>query len=111
MPKQKKDWRKTARQDPEIQLWFEQITKGKLAPSETARMMSRDESYDYQAAIKAGIRPAPNAQGQYHWPSVIGETGQWLKADWHPTAWKEWDYRVRQREAETAGFREALGKK
>jgi hypothetical protein len=46
--------------------------------------------YDYRAAWKAGITPErdPYDQNRYHWPSSL-PSGEMLKSESHPTAWKE----------------------
>lgn len=65
--------------------WYEQFKqKNGGAPN------IEDPDYDYRAAWKAGIRPAPyeHDNGAYHWASSTGE-GQMLKSENHPTAWME----------------------
>lgn len=49
-----------------------------------------DPDYDYRAAWKAGIRPAPYEHdgGAYHWESSTPD-GKMLKSANHPTAWME----------------------
>lgn len=46
--------------------------------------------YDYRAAWKAGIVPErdPYDKNRYHWPSSL-PSGEMLKSESHPTAWKE----------------------
>lgn len=52
--------------------------------------LSRNADYDYRKAWAAGIRPVrdPYDNNRFHWPSSL-PNGQMLKADNHPTAWKE----------------------
>jgi hypothetical protein len=46
--------------------------------------------YNYRAAWKAGLHPQrdPYDKNKYHWPSST-ESGDMLKSEDHPTAWKE----------------------
>ena len=47
-------------------------------------------NYDYRKAWAGGIRPEPDPydNNRMHWPSSL-ESGEMLKTDNHPTAWKE----------------------
>jgi hypothetical protein len=48
------------------------------------------KDYDYRAAWGAGIQPErdPYDNNRFHWPSSLPD-GRMLKAQDHPTAWKE----------------------
>jgi hypothetical protein len=50
------------------------------------------KDYDYRKAWKAGIRPErdPYDKNRYHWGSSDPQTGEMLKSEDHPTAWKEY---------------------
>lgn len=52
--------------------------------------LSPNADYDYITAWKAGVRPErdPYDQGRFHWASKT-PSGEWLKAEGHPTRWKE----------------------
>lgn len=52
--------------------------------------LSRNADYDYRSAWASGIRPTPDPydNNRYHWPSSL-PSGQMLKSENHPTAWKE----------------------
>lgn len=53
--------------------------------------------YDYRKAWAAGVRPERDpydinpltGKGRYHWGSSDPSTGEMLKSEDHPTAWKE----------------------
>lgn len=64
--------------------WREQFTTKHGGPP-----VLDDPDYDYRAAWKAGIRPAPYKHdgGAYHWASSA--EGKMLKGENHPTAWME----------------------
>jgi len=49
------------------------------------------KDYDYRAAWKAGVKPErdPYDNNRFHWPSSL-PSGQMLKSEDHPTAWKEY---------------------
>jgi hypothetical protein len=53
--------------------------------------LSKNADYDYRAAWKAGIKPERYEydDNRYHWPSSL-PTGEMLKSESHPTAWKEY---------------------
>lgn len=48
------------------------------------------KDYDYRKAWAAGKRPVRSEfdGGKYHWPSSL-DSGEMLKSEDHPTAWKE----------------------
>jgi lysozyme len=48
----------------------------------------QDSLYNMQRALQLGYKPDEKG----HWPSVDHETGEWLKAKKHPTAWMEYLY-------------------
>ena len=64
--------------------WFSEFEK---RYGEEPDLNTKD--YDYRAAWAAGARPKPYEydQGQYHWPSSIGN--QMFKSETHPTMWKQ----------------------
>ena len=49
------------------------------------------KEYDYRAAWAAGIEPVRDKydNNRFHWPSSNPRTGETLKSEDHPTAWKE----------------------
>lgn len=53
--------------------------------------LSKNADYDYRAAWKAGIKPERYEydDNKYHWPSSL-PSGEMLKSEDHPTAWKEY---------------------
>ena len=65
--------------------WFKEFVK---EYGEEPDLDTKD--YDYRTAWAAGIRPErdPYDNNRYHWPSSL-QDGQMLKAEDHPTAWKE----------------------
>jgi hypothetical protein len=54
-----------------------------------------DPDYDYRAAWKNGVRPAPYEHDKdvYHWASATPD-GSMLKSENHPTAWMEYFMRA-----------------
>jgi hypothetical protein len=74
--------------------WFNEFVK-QYGEEPDLRPMSNDQAqgpnYDYRKAWAAGIRPErdPYDQNRFHWSSSTG-SGDMLKADNHPTAWKEY---------------------
>lgn len=64
--------------------------------------------YDYRKAWQAGIRPVkdPYDQNRYHWSSSL-PTGEMLKAENHPTAWKEYYMRITGKNPDEIGATKA----
>lgn len=62
--------------------------------------------YDYRAAWKAGIKPErdPYDKNRFHWPSSL-PSGEMLKSDTHPTAWKEMFMRETGQNPDALGIR------
>lgn len=52
--------------------------------------LSPSANYNYRLAWAGGVRPErdPYDSNRYHWPSAL-PTGEMLKSETHPTAWKE----------------------
>lgn len=66
--------------------WFKEF---KTQYKEEPDLNTKD--YDYRAAWKAGVKPErdPYDKNRFHWPSSL-PTGEMLKSEDHPTAWKEY---------------------
>jgi hypothetical protein len=66
------------------------------------------KDYDYRAAMAAGIQPErdPYDKNRYHWPSSL-PSGQMLKAENHPTAWKEMFMRNSGQNPDALGIKSA----
>ena len=65
--------------------WFDEFVK---EYGEEPDLDTKD--YDYRAAWKAGVQPErdPYDNNRFHWPSSL-PSGEMLKSEDHPTAWKE----------------------
>jgi len=72
-------------EEAEFQQWFKALPWTQDFVSKWGEMPTLNGDYDYRGAWKAGLEPGENG----HWLSVVPDTGQWLKAPNHPTAWKE----------------------
>jgi len=83
-PKPEEDWTQVARSDPRIVQWFAALTRGTQTLDRIPELLKRDKSYNYKAAIEAGLRPSLQADGTYHWPSNLPDGGS-LKAKTHST--------------------------
>jgi len=66
--------------------WFDEFVK---EHGEEPDLNTKD--YDYRAAWKAGLEPErdPYDNNRFHWPSSL-PSGEMLKSEDHPTAWKEY---------------------
>lgn len=66
--------------------WYKEFTEEYGEPPDL-----ETSDYDYRKAWKAGVRPErdPYDKNKYHWASSDPATGDMLKAEDHPTAWKE----------------------
>ena len=64
--------------------------------------------YDYRKAWAAGIRPVPDPydNNRYHWPSSL-PSGEMLKSENHPTAWKEYYMRQTGQNPDAVGATQA----
>jgi hypothetical protein len=67
--------------------WYKEFTEEYGEPPDL-----ETSDYDYRKAWQAGIRPErdPYDNNKYHWASSDPATGEMLKAEDHPTAWKEY---------------------
>ena len=67
--------------------WFDEFVKQYGEEPD----LSKNADYDYRAAWKAGIKPERYEydDNRYHWPSSLS-SGEMLKSEAHPTAWKEY---------------------
>ena len=70
--------------------------------------LSKNADYDYRKAWAAGIRPEPDPfdQNRLHWPSSA-PSGEMLKAENHPTAWKEYFMRATGQNPDAVGATQA----
>ena len=82
MPKDEAEFQKWIRNTN----WFKEF---KSQYKEEPDLNTKD--YDYRAAWKAGVKPErdPYDKNRFHWPSSL-PSGQMLKSEDHPTAWKEY---------------------
>jgi len=82
MPKDEAEFQKWIRNTS----WFKEF---KAQYKEEPDLNTKD--YDYRAAWKAGVKPErdPYDKNRFHWPSSL-PSGQMLKSEDHPTAWKEY---------------------
>lgn len=81
--------------------WFDQFTR-----KYGGEPSLDDPEYDYRAAWRAGIRPAPYEHdgGAYHWASAL-PGGAMLKGENHPTAWMEHFMRATGRDPNDVGVK------
>lgn len=65
-----------------------------------------DPVYNYRKAWKAGVVPErdPYDKNRYHWPSST-ESGEMLKGENHPTAWKEYFMRETGKNPDAIGIK------
>jgi len=70
--------------------------------------ISRNADYDYRKAWNAGVRPEPDPYdaNRFHWPSSL-PSGEMLKSETHPTAWKELYMRMTGKNPDAVGATEA----
>ena len=83
---------KTTNDEAEFQKWIRNtgwFKEFKAQYKEEPDLNTKD--YDYRAAWKAGVKPErdPYDKNRFHWPSSL-PSGEMLKSEDHPTAWKEY---------------------
>ena len=80
--------------------WYKEYTK---EFDESPDLNTTD--YNYRAAWKAGLTPQrdPYDKNKYHWPSST-ESGDMLKSEDHPTAWKEHYMRITGENPDAVGI-------
>lgn len=87
------DWRETARKDPQIQEWWEELRRDEGMPADTDIVDHMEASarspsgYNYPDAIASGVRPdfRDPKDHRLHWGGRNPKTGEILKGRKHPT--------------------------